>query len=201
MVKDDGVDRRSRSSKRWRRRRQWWRVSPHSLSDSSCSSEDESTSTLTYRHHSDTETNMPGGFENSAMKSSFSLSSLQPSSASLETPEHARPERPYNSLRKTCRKDPEQESWRRSWDRKDDTKDEFWNALKPNYLYLMDSNLIDSCKEAGRDLHYGPSPTHDWSFEQFCTQFTELDLWLTSIQETIYSKEENVTDRNLRLVI
>uniref|UniRef100_A0A1B6EWZ8 KASH domain-containing protein n=2 Tax=Cuerna arida TaxID=1464854 RepID=A0A1B6EWZ8_9HEMI len=142
---------------------------------------------------------MPGGFENSAMKSSFSLSSLQPSSASLETPEHARPERPYNSLRKTCRKDPEQESWRRSWDRKEDTKDEFWNALKPNYLYLMDSNLIDSCKEAGRDLHYGPSPTHDWSFEQFCTQFTELDLWLTSIQETIYSKEENVTDRNLRL--
>lgn len=56
-------------------------------------------------------------------------------------------------------------------------------------------------QEAGRDLHYGgSSPSHDWSFEQFCSQFTELDLWLTSIQETIYSKEENVTDRNLRLV-
>jgi len=188
--------------KRWRRRKArdcWWRVSNHTGLDSPSSSDDES-SQPTYYYHSDTETNMPGGFENSAMKSSFSLSSLQPSSASLESPEHAKIfERPYNSLRKKCRKDPEKESWRRSWDRREVTKDEFWNALEPNYLYLMVCNLIDSCKEVKNDLHYGSSPSHDWSFEQFCAQFTELDQWLTSIQETIYGKEENVTDRNLRL--
>ncbi|XP_054272374.1 uncharacterized protein LOC128992693 isoform X2 [Macrosteles quadrilineatus] len=187
--------------KRWRRRKErhcWWRASQ----DSSSSSEDEPTHP-SYSYHSDTETNMPCGFENSAMKSSFSLSSLQPSSTNLESPEHARVvERPYNSLRKTCRRerDAEKDSWRRSWDRREVTNDQFWNALEePNYLYLMDCNLIDSCKEVRNDLHYSCSPSHDWSFDQFCAQFTELDQWLTSIQETIYNKEENVTDRNLRL--
>lgn len=45
------------------------------------------------------------GFENSALKMSFSLSSLQPSSGSLESPEQVRlrAERPYNSLTKKPR--------------------------------------------------------------------------------------------------
>jgi hypothetical protein len=45
-----------------------------------------------------------------------------------------------------CRKDPEQESWRRSWGYRDENKDEFWAALQSDYNYLMDSNLIESCK-------------------------------------------------------
>jgi hypothetical protein len=44
------------------------------------------------------------------------------------------------------RKDPEQESWRRSWGNRDESKDEFWAALQSNYNYLMDNNLIESCK-------------------------------------------------------
>jgi hypothetical protein len=44
------------------------------------------------------------------------------------------------------RKSPEQESWRRSWGYRDENKDEFWAALQPNYNYLMDNNLIESCK-------------------------------------------------------
>jgi hypothetical protein len=44
------------------------------------------------------------------------------------------------------RKDPEQESWRRSWGNRDVNKDEFWAALQSNYNYLMDNNLIESCK-------------------------------------------------------
>lgn len=55
-------------------------------------------------------------------------------------------------------------------------------------------------QEARRDLLYGASPTHEWSFEQFTTQFTELDSWLTSIKNAIYSKSESVIDRKLRLV-
>jgi hypothetical protein len=45
------------------------------------------------------------GFENSALKMSFSLSSLQPSSGTLESPEQVRlrAERPYNSLTKKPR--------------------------------------------------------------------------------------------------
>jgi hypothetical protein len=47
------------------------------------------------------------GFENSALKMSFSLSSLQPSSGTLESPEQVRlrAERPYNSLTKKPRFD------------------------------------------------------------------------------------------------
>lgn len=55
-------------------------------------------------------------------------------------------------------------------------------------------------QEARRDLQYGSSPSHDWNYQQFCEQFLEILTWLQSIQENIYSKQENVIDRNLRLV-
>ncbi|XP_069685606.1 klarsicht protein isoform X3 [Periplaneta americana] len=148
---------------------------------------------------------MPVGFENSALKMSFSLSSLQPSSGSLESPEHARlrAERPYNSLTKKPRKDPEQETWRRSWGNRDDNKDEFWAALQSNYNYLMDNNLIESCKEASGELSWDEGDvstnSYTWSFNEFLNQFSELYSWLNSIQEAVYGKEENVTDRNLRV--
>nr|CAD7431740.1 unnamed protein product [Timema monikensis] len=147
--------------------------------------------------------NMPVGFENSAMKMSFSLSSLPPSSASLESPEHVRltVERPYNSLTKKPRRDPEQETWRRSWGSRDENKDEFWAALQSNYNYLMDNHLIDSCKEANGELSWDEQDVSQrpWTFNEFLSQFSELYSWLNNIQETVYGKEENVTDRNLRL--
>lgn len=31
-------------------------------------------------------------------------------------------------------------------------KDEFWAALQPNYNYIMDTNLIDSCREAHGEI-------------------------------------------------
>lgn len=89
-------------------------------------------------------------FENSALKASFSLSSLQPSTG-LEGVEHAggrgiKNERLYNSLTKK-RKEPKQDnSWRRSWGSSCDNKDDFWSALQANYDYIMDNNLIDSCQ-------------------------------------------------------
>ncbi|XP_034253695.1 uncharacterized protein LOC117652712 [Thrips palmi] len=141
------------------------------------------------------------GFENSAMKNSFSLSSLQPHSGFPESPERARLrlERPYNSLTKKSRRDPEQEGWRRSWG--SHNKDEFWAALQSDYDYLMDNNLIDTCKEASGDLsvyNHAASSDGDWSFNQFTAHFLELYSWLNSIQEAVYGKEETVTDRGLR---
>ncbi|XP_039288846.1 uncharacterized protein LOC111043821 isoform X3 [Nilaparvata lugens] len=151
-----------------------------------------------YVCHSDTEAAMPGGFENSAMKTCFSLSSLQRSSNSLESPEHARlRERPYNSLKKKSRNDPDTETWQRSPGAcaNEENKDEFWAALKNNYQYLMDNNLIESCREAGKELGY---PDTDWSFDKLTDQFVELNSWLTSIQETVYSREETVVDPLLK---
>lgn len=67
------------------------------------------------------------------------------------------------------RKDPEKDSWRRSWDRKEEPQDEFWIALEPNYLYLMDSNLIDSCKVFIEIVHYYifNLPIFEWAFYSF----------------------------------
>ncbi|XP_052119593.1 uncharacterized protein LOC127748782 isoform X2 [Frankliniella occidentalis] len=153
-------------------------------------------------HRSDSALNvttMPGGFENSAMKSSFSLSSLGPA---LGPELAARLQRPYDSLTKKRRtRDPEQETWRRSWG----GKDEFWAALQSDYDYLMDSHLIDTCKEASGDLSVytsgssrGSSRDEDWSFAQLSAHFLELYSWLNSIQEAVYGKEETVADRALR---
>ncbi|KAG8228293.1 hypothetical protein J437_LFUL007011, partial [Ladona fulva] len=98
---------------------------------------------------------MPVGFEVSAMKASFSLSSLEPTGGSLESPEHARlrMEKPYNSLTKKPRKsvDSETENWRKSWGGRDN-EDSFLEALMPNYTYLMDNNLIETCREADGEL-------------------------------------------------
>ncbi|KAJ9597420.1 hypothetical protein L9F63_011714, partial [Diploptera punctata] len=160
---------------------------------------------LCYNSDSTIYSKMPVGFENSALKMSFSLSSLQPSSGNLESPEHAKlqAERPYNSLTKKPRKDPEQDTWRRSWGNREANKDEFWAALQSNYNYLMDNNLIDSCKEASGELSWDEgdvaATSYTWSFNEFLNQFSELYSWLNSIQEAVYGKEENVTDRNLRV--
>ncbi|XP_021925728.1 uncharacterized protein LOC110832755 isoform X2 [Zootermopsis nevadensis] len=163
------------------------------------------TDQLCYNSDSSLYSKMPVGFENSALKMSFSLSSLQRSSGSLESPEHARlrAERPYNSLTKKPRKDPELDAWRRSWGYSVENKDEFWAALKPDYYYLMDNNLIESCKEASGELSWDEkdvtAASYTWSFSEFLKQFSELYSWLNSIQEAVYGKEENVIDRSLRV--
>jgi len=79
------------------------------------------------------------GFENSAMKTSFSLSSLQAS----ETPERNIKCRQFNSLTKRRK----EVTWRRSWGSSaSDQKEDFWSAIQANYDYIMDNNLIDNCQ-------------------------------------------------------
>ncbi|XP_065202336.1 klarsicht protein [Planococcus citri] len=147
---------------------------------------------------------MPMDFENSSMKNSFSMSSLQPSirgrlkqsdQAANVTP--VLPNRAYNSLNhKLKKRSPEQECWRNSWGQ-DDQKDELWTAFNSNYQYLMNNNLIESCTEVKNDLNL--SPSSDWTFTYFKQQYIELDSWLNSVQSAIYAKEENLTIGNIRL--
>lgn len=42
--------------------------------------------------------------------------------------------------------------------------------------------------------------SYTWSFNEFLNQFSELYSWLSSVQEAVYGKEGNVTDRSLRVV-
>lgn len=126
------------------------------------------------------------------MKASFSLSSLQ----AYETPEKCVIPRMYNSLTKNRN---EKKVWRRSWGSSaSDQKDDFWSALQANYNYIMDNNLIDNCQEANGDLIGGTGSM--WSLKEFNAQFSELYSWLNSVQEAVYGKEENITDKALRAV-
>ncbi|XP_046388707.1 uncharacterized protein LOC124157751 isoform X2 [Ischnura elegans] len=100
---------------------------------------------------------MPVGFEVSAMKASFSLSSLDRSGGLLaDSPEHARlrTEKPYNSLTKKPRRawESEFDNWRHSLGSRDN-EDSFLEPILPRiYTFLMDNTLIDTCKEAVGEL-------------------------------------------------
>ncbi|XP_025835588.1 uncharacterized protein LOC108733798 isoform X2 [Agrilus planipennis] len=131
---------------------------------------------------------LSAGFEVSAMKASFSMSSLQ-------APEMERDITPRlcNSLTKKKRK--EIEHWRRSWGSSaSDQKDDFWSALQANYNYIMDNQLIDNCQEANGELNLDKT----WSLIEFYTKFSELYSWLNSVQEAIFSKELSEIDKELK---
>lgn len=79
----------------------------------------------------------------------------------------------------------------------------------------MDNQLIDNChviirikrailfisiiklQEVDGDLSIN---TGTWTLKEFYAQFSDLYSWLNSVQETIYGKEENITDKALRAV-
>ncbi|XP_018363219.1 PREDICTED: uncharacterized protein LOC108761288 [Trachymyrmex cornetzi] len=136
-----------------------------------------------------------------AKRMSTSLTSLQPNSQSLERQKHVRTttERLYNSLTKK-RKDPKQTNVQRMWINYEDCKDDFWAAIRSNYDYIMDTNLIDTCKEANGELTWDETDvsTHSWTLKEVSNQFSELYSWLRILQELVYSKEENLLDKSLR---
>ncbi|XP_031347043.1 uncharacterized protein LOC116173581 isoform X1 [Photinus pyralis] len=134
------------------------------------------------------------GFENSAMKASFSLSSLQ---ASPDTPDKGVKIRTCSSLKK---KKHGEEYWRRSWgstggSTASEQKDDFWSALQANYDYIMDNQLIDNCQEANGEL---TMDSRMWSLKKFYIQFSDLYSWLNSVQETLCGKENGSNGESLR---
>ena len=61
-------------------------------------------------------------------------------------------------------RNPEKDLWRNSWGSNQSFvgKDDFWLALQSNYNYIMDTNLIDSCREARGELerNYSTETSH-----------------------------------------
>ncbi|XP_013186143.2 klarsicht protein isoform X1 [Amyelois transitella] len=157
---------------------------------------------------------MSASFEHSTMKNSFSLSSLR--SGPAPPGGHSEQlERPYHSLTKK-RKEPCREAWRRSWGSAasgGSCGDDLWPLLQHHYEYIMDNQIIDTCKEAnGELLSHNSSALHQprllnpttgfnrqWSLSQLIAEFKELCQWLTHVQEEIYSSPENLTSRKLRM--
>ncbi|KAL5235452.1 hypothetical protein ACI65C_002862 [Semiaphis heraclei] len=112
---------------------------------------------------------MPTNFENSSIKTCFSLSSLHPSTVNVEDGQQAA-QRPYNSLTKKLKKNEttNQDCWR------GDSSYEFLSSLRTSYQYLMDNNLIESCREVGCDLN-NASPIQDWNVERLNIYIKELE--------------------------
>lgn len=61
-------------------------------------------------------------------------------------------------------RNPEKDLWRNSWGSNQSFvgKDDFWLALQSNYNYIMDTHLIDSCREARGELerNYSTETSH-----------------------------------------
>ncbi|XP_055909920.1 klarsicht protein isoform X3 [Eupeodes corollae] len=116
----------------------------------------------------------------SYIKASLSMTSLPPDEQQ-EGREvikaKLRVERPYNSLKK--KRNTDRDTWRHSWGSGHSHsscslhsnattggiiglvsgKDEFWAALQTNYNYIMDTNLLDTCKEARCEIEGAASIT------------------------------------------
>lgn len=60
----------------------------------------------------------------------------------------------FFSFNKQKERNPEKDLWRNSWGSNQSFvgKDDFWLALQSNYNYIMDTHLIDSCREARGEL-------------------------------------------------
>ncbi|XP_053676030.1 klarsicht protein [Anopheles nili] len=128
-------------------------------------------------------TSSAGNSPSCFIKPSLSLNSLPPQvppEGSDMAQHRLRIDRPYNSLKK--KRDTERELWRRSWGsghshsscslQSSTTntglgKDDFWAALQPNYNYIMDTNLLDSCREARGEIE-GPVHRDDLEDDVNC---------------------------------
>ncbi|CAG0898191.1 unnamed protein product [Darwinula stevensoni] len=129
-------------------------------------------------------------------KSSSSLTSLSGSN-------QASPSSTPNSLTRSHRKTLNKERWRRSWGLEDslngslngsfldsENKDDFWAAIQDNYQFLMDSQLMDSCKEAAVDL--------SWTQWNLSGDMANQDLCPLEGKENIIPREnENGARRQL----
>nr|XP_054927647.1 uncharacterized protein LOC126532996 isoform X1 [Dermacentor andersoni]XP_054927648.1 uncharacterized protein LOC126532996 isoform X1 [Dermacentor andersoni] len=69
-------------------------------------------------------------------------------------------------------------------------KDDFWEALSSNYNYLMNDELIATCREASGELDLDEEarvspPCETLSFAEFVRQFNLLHDWLHQLQSSL----------------
>lgn len=102
-----------------------------------------------------------------SMKASFSMSSLRDGvSPDQDTPgavSATLPRRKHHEPRRRLRTS-------------DHGGDEFWAAIQSNYEYLMDSDLIETCKEASGELSWDDedAPSTVWTVKEFLARHERI---------------------------
>ncbi|ELT91753.1 hypothetical protein CAPTEDRAFT_223168 [Capitella teleta] len=80
-------------------------------------------------------------------------------------------------------------------------KDMLWAAIQSDYHYLMDKEIIETCKSTESDLSWesdDPSGCLSTvSFTEFVQQFTELTEWLTQIQLATQRQSSTLSEKYL----
>ncbi|KAH8379247.1 hypothetical protein KR009_003870 [Drosophila setifemur] len=159
---------------------------------------------------------------NDSMKQSQSMTSLQASNE--EQQEHRdviqaklNLERPYNSLKKNSPKNSNNKMHRYSWGSGQSQcsstslhssatlglgssgKDDLWAAIQTNYNYIMDTNLLDTCKEARCEIEGAATVLEKSSEccmkmldetqrpEGLCEDPKELRRWLREMENKLES--------------
>ncbi|KAL5008997.1 hypothetical protein ScPMuIL_014578 [Solemya velum] len=75
-------------------------------------------------------------------------------------------------------------------------KDELWSAIKKNYNYIMDSDIINTCKTTESDLSLDDEDSDtntSFSYTEFTQQFHELSDWLCKLQQATSCKTLGLT--------
>ncbi|XP_064600095.1 uncharacterized protein LOC135466505 isoform X2 [Liolophura sinensis] len=79
-------------------------------------------------------------------------------------------------------------------------KDELWPAIESNYQYLMDDEIIETCKSTESDLSWDEDDVTvntKVSFTEFMQQFKELTDWLSQIHLVSQRKATSRSEKYL----
>ncbi|GAB1600555.1 uncharacterized protein LOC115209158 [Argonauta hians] len=79
-------------------------------------------------------------------------------------------------------------------------KDELWAAIESNYQYLMDDEIIETCRSTESDLSLDDEDlaiNPNVSFQEFMQQYQELNDWLNKIQAFTHRKVMSRSEKYL----
>lgn len=80
-------------------------------------------------------------------------------------------------------------------------KDELWPAIQGDYQFLMDEEIIETCKSTESDLSWESDDVTNnatiVSFNEFLQQYNELTDWLTHIQSVTQRQSSSLSERYL----
>jgi hypothetical protein len=80
-------------------------------------------------------------------------------------------------------------------------RNELWAAIKPDFMALMDEEIIDACKSTESELSSDDLSTETKvSYNEFLQQYKELTDWLGHIQQAVSRQTDSASERYLNQI-